>query len=418
MTKLSQLLLSNSRSSFPWIALAAVAALCLLPLQLASAQTFTVIHAFTGGQDGGRPYTGAVDAAGNFYGTSGAGGAHRAGTVFKMSQKNGNWVLSTLYAFTGGSDGEEPQYGVVFGTDGNLYGTTAAGGSAGDGTVFKLQPSPTICRSILCPWDVTVVHSFVGGADGADPSSGLTFDSAGNFYGTTQNGGAGEYCGADCGIVYKVAPANGGWNETILYAFNGGPDGENPSGGVVMNTAGDFFGTCINCLPHGTVYELTPNGSGYSKSTIYEFTNGLYYANGLIIDASGTLYGTTSFGGSGGGGAVYDLVPQGSNWFFNVLSYLTNRNPDDYGPLAPLTMDAAGNLYGTSYSGGQYGAGSVFKLTPAGGGWNYTDLYDFTGDLDGGGPTSPVVLDSQGNIYGTTYYYGFYNEGVAFMITQ
>ena len=409
-----------------FLSLAMFSSLAMFPLQPATAQTFTVIHAFTGGLDGAGPYTGTMDAAGNFYGTTVSGGPtsencpHGCGIVFKLSQKNGAWVLSTLYSFRGGNDGVEPASGVVFGPDGALYGTTVYGGAAGDGTVFKLQPSPTICHSILCPWHETIVHSFAGGADGANPSSGLSFDSAGNFYGTTQNGGAGEYCGADCGVIYKFAPASGGWNETILYTFNGGPDGENPSGGVVINAAGDFFGTCIECLPHGTVYELTPNGSGYSKSTIYEFTSasGDYYPNGLIIDASGNLYGTTSYGGSGGGGVVYDLLPQGDQWFFNVLAALTNRNPHDYGPLAPPTMDAAGNLYGTSFSGGQYGAGSVFKLIPAGGGWNYTDLYDFTGGDDGGGPESPVVLDAQGNVYGTTYFYGFYYDGVAFKITQ
>lgn len=420
MTTLAQLFLSNSCKS-RCRAVAVLSVFLILLLQTAGAQTFTVLHAFTGGLDGGGPYTGAVDAAGNFYGTAG-GGAHHSGMVFKLSQKNGTWVVSALYNFMGGSDGEGPQNGVVFGHDGALYGTTVAGGTASDGTVFKLQPSPTICHSILCPWDETVVHSFAGGADGAQPSSSISFDAAGNFYGTTQNGGAGMYCGqTGCGVVYKLSPANGGWTESIVYAFNGGADGENPAGGVVMNAAGDFFGTCNdNCPIHGSVYELTPNGSGYTKSWLYKFTGGSDGAgpNGLIIDSSGNLYGTTTADGSGGGGTAYDLQPQGSQWFFGVLYPLVNLNPHDYGPLAPLTMDAAGNLYGTSFSGGQYGAGSVFKLTRAGGGWNYTSLHDFTGGDDGGGPESPVVLDSQGNVYGTTYFNGLYSQGVAFKITQ
>ena len=402
--------------------LALFSVLGMLPLQTAHAQTFTVLHAFSGGLDGGGPYTGAVDAAGNFYGTAG-GGIHRSGVVFKLSEKNGAWVLSTLYNFTGSGDGEGPQSGVVFGPDGALYGTTVSGGSTGNGIVFKLQPSATICHSILCPWNETVLHNFAGGTDGADPSSGLGLASDGNFYGTTQQGGAGMYCGQPgCGVVYRLAPANGGgWTESIVYAFNGGADGENPAGGVVMNAGGDFFGTCDNNCPlHGSVYELTPNGSGYSKSWLYRFTDGSdgEQPNGLIIDSSGNLYGTTSFGGAGGGGVVFDLLPQGNNWVFGVLYPLLNRNPNDYGPLATLTMDAAGNLYGTSFSGGQYGAGSVFKLTRSGGGWNYSSLHDFTGGNDGGGPTSPVVLDSHGNVYGTTYFCGFYNEGVAFKITQ
>jgi uncharacterized repeat protein (TIGR03803 family) len=338
--------------------LALFTALGTLPLP-ANAQTFTVLHAFTGGLDGGGPYTGAVDAAGNFYGTTSSGGTRQqncqygCGIVFKLAQRNGAWILSTLYNFTGGGDGEEPQNGVVFGHDGSLYGTTLYGGSAGDGTIFKLQPSPTICHSILCPWDETVVHSFAGGTDGAEPSSGVSFDAAGNFYGTTQMGGAGMYCGqAGCGVVYKFAPASGGgWNESIVYAFNGGADGEYPAQGVVMNAAGDFFGTCnTDCPIHGSVYELTPNGSGYTKSWIYRFTGESDGAgpNGLIIDSSGNLYGTATADGSGGVGVVYDLLPQSGNWFFGVLYPLVNQNPYNYGPLAPLTMDAAGNLYGTS----------------------------------------------------------------------
>jgi len=424
MTKFTRFFPSILRNS---LAVAMLGAFAMLPLQSAAAQTFTLLHAFSGGPDGAAPFTGTLDAAGNFYGTTATGGTHQqnclygCGIVFKLSQKNGAWVLSTLYNFTGGSDGMDPEDGVVFGRDGSLYGTTVYGGSAGDGTVFKLQPSATFCRSVLCPWNETIVHTFAGGSDGTNPSSGVSFDSAGNFYGTTQMGGAGTYCGqAGCGAVYKFAPANGGWNESIVYAFNGGADGAYPVSGVVMNAAGDFFGTCSQCPIHGSVYELTPSGSGYSKSFLYRFTGGTdgYDPNGVILDSAGNVYGATSFGGSGGGGTVYDLVPQGGDWIFGVLYALTAQNPHDYGPLAPLTMDAAGNLYGTSFSGGQYGAGSVFKLSPAGGGWNYTSLHDFTGGDDGGGPVSSVVLDAQGNVYGTTRFDGFYGNGVAFKITQ
>ena len=308
MTKPTGVFQSILPNSFGWTALAFCFVLSMLSLELAHAQTFTVLHTFTAGLDGGGPYTGALDAAGNFYGTTEKGGNRLqncpsgCGTVFKLSQKNGAWVLSTLYNFMGGTDGNQPQNGVIFGTDGSLYGTTLYGGTAGDGIVFKLQPSPTFCRSILCPWQETIVHSFAGGSDGSSPSSAVSFDSAGNFYGTTQAGGAGQFCGqSGCGVVYKFAPSNGGWNESIVYAFNGGIDGEQPTGGVVMNAAGDFFGTCNdNCPIHGSVYQLAPTGSGYTKSWIYRFTGGTdgYDANGLIIDASGNLYGTMSFGGA------------------------------------------------------------------------------------------------------------------------
>ncbi len=400
-------------------------------LQPAHAQTFTVIHNFSGGPDGGGPGTGTLDAAGNFYGVTGDGGTHQqncqygCGTVFKLSQMNGDWILSTLYNFTGGNDGYGPNDGIVFGPDGSLYGTTYHGGAGNYGTVYKLQPSLTFCHSVLCPWTETILHTFAGGTDGTLPSGGIVFDSAGNLYGTTEGGGGSRYCTDNdgCGVVYELTPSGGAWTETLLHTFTGGADGEVPTEGVVFNSAGDLFGACqggSSPAEYGAVYELVPSGSGWSKSFIYQFTGGSdgYDPNGLIVDSAGTLYGTTSFGGSGGGGTVYDLAPQNGNWLFGLLYPLVQPNPHIYGPLAPLTMDAAGNLYGTSFSGGQYGAGSVFKLTPAGGSWNYASLHDFTGGDDGGGPVSPVVLDSQGNVYGTTRFDGFYGDGVAFKITQ
>ena len=400
-------------------------AIALLPA--AQAQTFTVIHDFSGGADGETPDTGLIDAAGNLYGTTESGGDPRAcnrqgcGIVYKLSQKNSAWVLSSLYAFGGGDDGAAPRTGLTFGPDGALYGTTVNGGGQNFGTVYKLQPPSSICHSVACPWTETILHRFVAGAnDGAYPSSGVIFDVAGNLYGTTDGGGGSQFCALQgCGVVYELSPA-GGWNETLLHVFTGGTDGQSPEAGLVLNSSGDFFGTCVGGNRGGFVYELTPSGSGWTKSFIYTFTGGSdgYQPIGLIIDSNGNLYGATTFGGPQGGGTVYQLSPFNGGWNYSRLYALLSGNPHLYGPIARLTMDAAGNLYGTTFQGGAHQAGSVFKLTPAVGSWTYTSLHDFTGGSDGGNPGSRVLLDAQGNVYGTAHFGGFYSHGVAFKITQ
>lgn len=427
MANLSQfffLIMSLRRTAFGFAWICAMAALPLLP---SHAQRFTVIHNFSGGADGMIPDTGTVDAGGHLYGTTVSGGTRQqncpggCGTVFKLTEKNGAWILSTLYNFTGGNDGEAPQEGVAFGPDGGLYGTTFYAGAAGWGTVYKLQPPSTICHSVLCPWTETTIHTFTGGTDGKRPWGGLTFDSAGNIYGTTQSGGNGTYCGdAGCGVVYEVSPSGRDWNERLLYTFIGGPYGDGPQEGVVFDSAGNFYGTCMRPAQFGSVFELMPSPSGYNLSFIHRFQGGADGSAplGLIIDSAGGLYGTTQFGGSGSGGTVYSLTPQNGNWFFGVLYPLLSISPYFYGPVAPLTMDAAGNLYGTSFQGGEYGMGSVFKLEPAVGYWTYTSLHDFTGGQDGMWPASRVALDSQGNVYGTAEFGGFFNQGVAFKIAQ
>jgi uncharacterized repeat protein (TIGR03803 family) len=288
--------------------------------------------------------------------------------------------------------------------------------------VYKLRPPVTICRSFLCPWNETVLHRFTAGSDGASPSGDVIFDSAGNLYGTTLEGGPSGYCTLGCGLVYELTPSSGGWIETLLYTFAGGIDGESPNAGVVMNSAGDLFGTSDgptqDGLP-GAVYELMPSPSGWNKSFIYAFQGTSHGSGpvGLILDSAGNLYGTTVNGGAASGGTVYELSP-GSGWAFTLLYSLQSDNPDAYGSGSRLTMDAAGNLYGTTVQGGQYGMGSVFKLTPAMGSWTYTSLHDFTGGNDGSGVGSGVLLDRQGNVYGTTLEGGTYGYGVAFKIAQ
>ena len=381
--------------------------LAAIASQPAQAQTFTVLHAFSG-SDGDLPFAGlTMDRAGNLYGTTYQGGAAGFGNVFMLSHEDSGWVLSNLYSFQGGSDGEHPQARVVFGPDGTLYGTTTNGGN-GYGTVFNLRPPATICRSIQCPWTETVIYRFSGGTDGGYPQFGdLTFDAAGNIYGTTAYGGDLSCNSSDggCGVVFKLSRSGGGWTERVLYAFPGSPEsGGEPFSGVTFDSAGDLFGTTY--LPTSTVYELTTSGSGWTQTIVHTLGSD-YPLGGLAFDQQGNLYGTTEYGGNGIG-TVFQLQPANGNWNFNLL-YNWGGGPGP-GPYDTPTLDAAGNVYGTT-SGGTAGFGSVFKLTPGAEGWTYTDLHDF-GDPhlnDGFTPLGGVVLDGNGNLYGTTSEGGNFN---------
>jgi len=379
-----------------WHAATAALALALtMAIPLAQAQTYTVIHNFTGFQDGMLPYAGlTLDKAGNLYGTTFEGGRAGNGTVFKLRHFSSGWIFSPLYSFNGSNDGQAPQARVVFGPDGTLYGTTYRGGGngcegAGCGMVFNLKPTPTPPPTALTPWIETVLYRFRGGADGSLPGYGdLVFDEAGNLYGTTINGGSN-----DEGVVYELTPSGGGWTESVLYSFTGKLDGSTPYSGVIFDQAGNLYGTNTTGLgAYGRVYQLTPSGSGWIEHTLYGFTggnDGAYPVGGVISDQSGNLYGTTNSTAYGGGGTVFELKPSNGGWMFNLLYSFTGNQLQ--GPYASLAMDAAGNLYGTTYGDGAYGLGSVFKLTPSGGSWTYTDLHDFSGS-DGQNPAGGVVL--------------------------
>jgi uncharacterized repeat protein (TIGR03803 family) len=204
--------------------------------------------------------------------------------------------------------------------------------------------------------------------------------------------------------VYKLTRSSGGWTESLLYSFAGGSDGGLPNG-LVFDSAGNIYGTTdIGGDPgnHGTVFELTPSGSGWTESIIYRFqpaTDGIGPEAGLILDSAGNLYGSTTCGGPGGGGVIFELTPFNGSWTFNVLHSFTANCAT--GPRAELLMDRSGNLYGTTYGGGNFAFGSVFKLTPGSGGWTYTSLHDFSDGSDGARPESRLVFDASGNLYGT-----------------
>ncbi len=359
--------------------------------QPAPAQTFNVLLTFTGEADGSQPYAGlTLDNAGNLYGTTTE--YQGPGTVFQLKHSNGGWTLNTLFAFNG-SDGSIPQGRVVFGPNGSLYGTTTYGGLLGYGTVYNLKPSATACKTAPCLWTETVLYSFTGGDDGSLPYFvDPVFDQEGNLYGTTIEGGSGE--GGAGGVVFKLAPSNGGWTQSVIYSFTGT---DHPYSGVIFDAAGNLYGTTSEGgqYGYGSVYQVAPSGSGWTESTLYSFqgtTDGAVPIGGLIFDQSRHLYGTTS------AGTVFELLPSGGNWMFALVHRLNGGG----GPEGNLVIDSAGNLYGTAYSDGAYGFGSVFKLKPANGGWTYTSLHDFTDGSDGGYPIGGPTMDANGNLYGTT----------------
>jgi uncharacterized repeat protein (TIGR03803 family) len=359
-----------------------------------------------------------MDRAGNLYGTASNGGndscdyGSGCGTVFRLSHSASGWLFTLVYAFQSEDDGWAIAGPVVFGSDGNLYGTTEFGGSgeycngSGCGTVYKLSPP----AGVVGKWTKTMLYSFARGEDGAFPTGQVSFDSENTAYVTGAGGGA-----YNLGVVAKLTPSHGQWTETAIYAFNNN-GGVEPWGGVVFDRSGNLYGTTLG-YPGNEVFQLTPSGSDWLENTLYTFSGA--EANpwgGLIFDPSGNLYGTTWYRG----GTVFELTPSGDSWAYGlvyrfVLGHTQGYGP--YGPAAGVVMDSSGNLYGTTESDGAYGFGSVFKLTPSENGWIYTALHDFSGGADGLYPVAGVTLDANGNLYGTAGGGGAYGYGVVWEIT-
>ncbi len=309
-----------------------------------------------------------------------------------------------IYSFTGGLDGRDPATHVTFDSAGNAYGTTAAGGDFDWGTVFKLTPTDS-------GWLQTVLYSFAAGNDGLSPHGGVTIGPDGSLYGTAVAGGnAGSCAGDGCGVVYQLKPVGDLWFQTTIYNFKGGNDGWGPGSRVVFDAAGNLFGVTPNGgrRSAGTIFMLSPTPNGtWVKKVIHNFTGGKDGATGslgdLLFDAAGNIYGVTEQGGANGVGTVYKLSPSPSGkWTFTVL-YTFKGMPDGANPYGGLIWDSAGNLYGTTYFGGTVGMGTVFQLTPGPGGkWQENVLYSFLGDTDGSLPTSTLIFDTKGNLFGTT----------------
>jgi uncharacterized repeat protein (TIGR03803 family) len=379
-----------------------------------------VIYNFTGGNDGGDPATQlAFDNSGNAYGTTVTGGAFGCGTVFELTPSGSHWRLSTLYSFTCLEDGKNPYGGVTLDAADNLYGTTVAGGSggtcAGDGcgTVYELSKSGN-------SWIQTTLYNFTGGNDGSGPGGVVVFDTSGNLYGTTPDGGLdGE------GVVYELSPGHGGlWNQTVIHAFTGGADGGVGSLGSLLYNESNFYGVTESggVYGAGTVFQLSPaSGGGWTFTTIHQF-QGLPHAGfpygGLITDGQGRLFGTTYFGGADGMGTVFAFARVNGELKETVLHSFTGSN-DGANPTSTPIFDKAGNLYVTTSGGGSPSCqcGTIFELSPLNGGVKGTTIHSFTGNRDGGFPNYGLTTDMQGTLYGTTPVGGTHNEGVIFSFT-
>jgi uncharacterized repeat protein (TIGR03803 family) len=385
-----------------------VLGLAAIATPLTRAQTFSVVHSFTGGSDGANPLAGfTIDAAGNLYGTTNAGGASGVGTVFRVTGKGKEIVL---HSFAGGTDGANPQASLIMDAAGDLYGTTNAGGAFGAGTVFRVAAGKR---------KETVLYSFAGGTDGANPQAALVMDAAGNLYGTTSAGGS-----SGNGTVFRLASKKKGgkWREKVLYSFGSGTDGTIPVAGVTFDKAMNLYGTTSagGSYGYGTVFQLKPSKSGWTENILYNFQlqsdGGVPYA-GLVFDQSGNLYGAATEGGNGtdGGGTIFELTPSTGGWTFTVIYALPGW--DISGTFRNLLLDSSGNLYATTHCDGDNRAGTVYKLTPSNDTWTYTSLYVFTGGIDGLYSFSNLIFDKHGNLYGTTNLGGADGFGVVFKIT-
>lgn len=397
-----------------------VVLLLIIPGENAWSSSYKVLYNFN--YTSANPYALISDAAGNAYGVG--GGQDGFGTIYELSPTAGYHLL---YAFHfGGVGGKGPVGSLVLDSAGNLYGATSSGGnhnaicgSSGCGVVYKLSPS-----SNGGLWTETVLYSFCSQpncADGWFPVAGVIFDSAGNLYGTTQAGGLG------CGTVFELTPTGANWNEQVLHSVS---EGCFPSAGLTFDGAGNLYGTVSSSGPGGggLVFELSPNARGaWTYADLYAFgSSGSQDAAGpestLVFDSAGNLYGTTLGGGQFGSGTVFRLAADAGAWTEAVLHSFGNGN-DGAIPVTGLVLDASGNLYGTTVGGGDPGCGSsgcgtVYTLSPTeGGGW-FERVFRFPADGQLGlEPYSSVVLDSAGNVFGTAKTGGANNDGVVFKIT-
>jgi len=363
---------------------------------LAQAQTFTVIYSFKGGTDGASASGIVRDAAGIFYGTTYYGGdltCGGCGTIFKLSPTGKEKVL---HSFTGVPDGTAPAFGLISDPAGNHYGTAQQGGTSNGGVVFMLDTTGK----------ETILHSFAGAPDGANPVGGLVRDSQGNLYGTTEAGGE-STCPWTCGTVFKIDAAG---SETILHSFNG-YDGQFPESGVILDAAGNLFGTAETGggSGYGTVFKV--DAVTGEETVLHAFSGGADGIGpwaGLVLDGT-DLYGATSIGGRFNDGTVFKVDATGKETVLHNFA----GGADGVEPLSSLIHDAAGKLYGTTFYGGAFGQGIVFKLDTTG---KETVLHTFTGGADGANPSGRLIQDAAGNLYGGTNGGGAFGRGVVFKI--
>jgi uncharacterized repeat protein (TIGR03803 family) len=372
---------------------------------------FNTIYTYVGAFDGNQPPNPPIlDSKGNLFIASGsllAGNYSQISLNIELEispESGGRWGASVMHDFPSSSDGTYPRSSLFGDSAGNLYGTTEGGGAFGWGTIFELS-------SAGAGWKETILYSFTGTADGALPGAALSQDAAGNLYGTAEFGGN-TSCSGGCGTVFRLSPnSDGKWTFSVLHGFVNAQDGDNPRSGVILDSAGNIYGTSMNgsiagCFSGcGSVFKLTPSASGeWHFVRLYTFpggTNGGVPSYGtLAMDPQGRLYGVVGEGGTGNG-LVYQLspFPETSLWKESVLYSFTQSESASVGTLR---LDHAGNLYGTTNGGGTYNQGTVFELSQTGNVWTKAVIYSFTGGNDGGNMAGSVVFDSAGNLFGVS----------------
>jgi uncharacterized repeat protein (TIGR03803 family) len=407
-----------------------------------SAASYKILHSFNGA-DGTGPWGGVTfDQTGSLLGASASGGAgtgcssYGCGVVFKLTQQlNGNWAATVLYSFERNRQHGAIPYGGLTIAGGEVYGTTSRGGTYDSGTVFKLVHGAT-------GWVETILYNFgTHKHDGGEPTSGVALDNAGNLYGTART------------IAFELTPGTDGWEEAVLHRFVKQGDGGGVFAGVILDASGNLYGTTegggIGCVGGGcgTVYEIERTANGWQERILHYFDNngkdGVNPGWGtLFMDASGSLYGTTSGGGTnlcgangvaadleaaqslsgdiGNCGTVFELTKRPDGRWKETILYNFQKGATGYSPNTGVVMDKAGNLYGTTDYGGDPSCdcGVIYKLAPdAKGKWTYTVLHTFGVGNDGGVPEGNLVMDSKGNLYGGTVLGGTYGGGVVFELT-
>jgi uncharacterized repeat protein (TIGR03803 family) len=402
-----------------------IAVLALLAAACVAQAQEKVLLTFSGTGNGSRPQCRLVmDSHRNLYGVTPAGGDNGGGLVFELSPDgHGNWNAKTIYSFDSLASGLYPNGGLVLDSAGNLYGTTTGGGTFTLGTAFELSPTGST-------WTETVLHSFGGTGDGIFPYAQMIFDSAGNLYGTTAYGGAHGTGEAGGGTVFELSPqTGGGWSEEVLHSFASGRDGVQVAGGVVLDAAGNLYGATFVGGTHndGIIYELSPQiGGSWTEDILHNFAggngDGRLPEAGVTLDAAGNVYGTTSTGGPYERGMAFKLAPLGGGvWTFTGLHVFGN-NLDGASPEGEVVLDASGNVYGTTYDGGANcesfgGCGTFYELSSVGTGWSETKTYSFgASDRDATFPQAGLIIDSLGNFYGTSNGGGEEGNGTVFEV--
>jgi uncharacterized repeat protein (TIGR03803 family) len=380
---------------------------------LASANAFgqhlRILDTFTG-PNGNQPYGQLVeDAQGNFYGVTlfGGGGDANAGVVYKLTRSGGGWVETVLHSFTGGNDGGEPVAPLAVDKAGNVYGAASFGGvGTNGGAIFELSPSAT-------GWTETILYNFIPGSGSAVPG-GVVFDAEGNLWGTVgiATGGFGG--------VFELSPAGGeSWNYALVHSFAGSEhDGSFPYGALAIDKHGVIYGVTEQggSADKGTVYALTPSSTGRNESVIYSFqggSDGQAPFGGVTPLPSGQLVGTTLLGGISGIGTIFELTPGNGQWSESILYSFGSFTGDAVNPAGPLALDRSGNLFGATQNGGTYDRGAVFELSQNAGGWAEKVVYSFNGPTNLNGFTA-VLPDRSDNLYGVGP--GGAKDGIVFEI--